>query len=554
MPVQVSLLFDGDTKKARGAFFTPPALADFLANWAVRTSGDRVLDPSCGEAALLLAAGRRLRVLGRKAPSVAGFDLHFPSIEVGRQLLAQAGVRGDLQQVDFFVEPSRPKFDAIVGNPPYIRYQSFAGDGRVKAQQAALAQGVRLSGLANAWAAFVVHSSSFLKRGGRLALVLPAVLLSVNYAAPVRKFLLHRFGSVKLVMFEERVFPEVQEEVVLLFAEGTGGTPRFEVFQVKDLHGLTAIMGMPAAEARPWTPTEADDKWTEALLPSAVASLYSSLTTAGRFTELVNWGNPDLGMVTGNNKFFTLTAQEANRLGLPRRELLRISPPGSSHLRGLTFTDSAFDELAREEKRVWLFNPSVDKPSKAALAYIETGERDGVHLAYKCAVRTPWWRVPYVRVPDLFLTYMNQDAPRLVSNDAGAAHLNSVHGVTLKPELRELGVEILPLAMLNSMTLLSAELVGRSYGGGLLKLEPKEAESLSLPSPELLAGVRDRLNGLRPQTSKHLRKNHLREIVKMVDQVVLIDGLGLKPSELESLDDAHEMMVARRATRAGNPR
>lgn len=553
MPVQESLVFDGDTRKARGAFFTPPILADFLANWAVRKPSDRVLDPSCGEAALLLAAGRRLRSLGRKTPTIAGFDLHLPSIEIGRQLLKHEGNRTDLRQVDFFAEPSRSVFDAIVGNPPYIRYQAFAGDGRIKAQQAALAQGVRLSGLANAWAAFVVHSSSFLTREGRMALVLPAVLLSVNYAAPVRKFLLQRFGSVKLVMFDERVFPDVQEEVVVLLAEGSGGTPRFEVYQVKDLHGLTAIMDMPAAEARPWTPTEADDKWTEALLPSLTASLYSSLTSAERFTSLISWGDPDLGMVTGNNKFFTLTTSEANNLGISKRELLRISPPGSSHLRGLTFTDSAFDELAQDGKRSWLFHPSVEQPSKAASDYIKKGENEGVHLAYKCAVRTPWWRVPGVRIPDLFLTYMNQDAPRLVSNDAKAAHLNSVHGVTLRPEVRKAGVELLPLAMLNSVTLLSAELVGRSYGGGLLKLEPREAESLSLPSPELLTDIRDRLIGLRPQTSKHLRNNHLREIVKMVDQVILIDGLGLKPSELDSIHDAHRMMAARRSTRAGSP-
>lgn len=553
MPVQGWLAFDGDTRKARGAFFTPPELADFLANWAVRTPRDRVMDPSCGEAALLLAAGRRLRALGGKG-MLTGYDLHLPSINTARQLLDEQGLRAEFRVADFFGEAAEARFNAVIGNPPYIRYQSFSGDGRVKAQQAALAQGVRLSGLANAWAAFVVHSSAFLKAGGRLALVLPAVLLSVNYAAPVRKFLLQRFGSVKLVMFEERVFPEVQEEVVLLFAEGKGPTPRFDVFQVKDLRGLAAIMDMPAAEARPWTPAEADDKWTKALLPKTAVSIYAALTEGERFTELIGWGDPDLGMVTGNNKFFTLTTEEATRLGLKSNELRRISPPGSRHLRGLAFTSKAFDELAQAGQRVHLFYPSVQRPSKAALAYIQAGERQGVHLAYKCAVRSPWWLVPGMRVPDLFLTYMNQDAPRLVSNDARAAHLNSIHGVTLRPDVRALGLDLLPLAMLNSVTLLGAELVGRSYGGGLLKLEPKEAEQLPLPSPVLVEAAAERLRGLRPQTSKLLRNNQLREIVRMVDQVLLLDELGLQESHLVALGDAHQMMVARRLSRAGSPR
>jgi hypothetical protein len=43
-------------QKARGAFFTPPAIAEFLSRWAVRAPDARVLDPTCGEAVFLLAA------------------------------------------------------------------------------------------------------------------------------------------------------------------------------------------------------------------------------------------------------------------------------------------------------------------------------------------------------------------------------------------------------------------------------------------------------------------------------------------------------------------
>ena len=73
------------------------------------------------------------------------------------------------------------------------------------ARRAALAQGVGLTALASSWAAFVVHAVSFLAVGGRMGLVLPAELLSVNYAAPVREFLLRRFERVRLVLFDERV-------------------------------------------------------------------------------------------------------------------------------------------------------------------------------------------------------------------------------------------------------------------------------------------------------------------------------------------------------------
>ena len=70
-----------------------------------------------------------------------------------------------------------------------------------------------------------MHAASFLAVGGRMGLVLPAELLSVNYAAPVREFLLRRFERVRLILFDERVFPGVQEEVVLLLADGHATGP-----------------------------------------------------------------------------------------------------------------------------------------------------------------------------------------------------------------------------------------------------------------------------------------------------------------------------------------
>lgn len=552
--MQLSLGFDsGEGRKARGAFFTPDALADFLADWAVREPTDRVLDPSCGEASLLTAAGRRLRALGGEG-EIHGLDVHPPSVDAAHQILEAEGFKSELRVGDFFDEEPQSRFDAVIGNPPYIRYQSFTGKDRIKAQKAAFAQGVRLSGLANAWAAFVVHASQFLKKDGRLALVLPAVLLSVNYAAPVRGFLLSHFRSVKLVLFEERVFPDVMEEVVLLLAEGRGSTQQFDVFQVKDLRGLAAITGMPAAEARPWTPTEADDKWTEALLPPQAAELYASLTTGPHFSELLTWGETDLGMVTGNNRYFTLTAADVARLGLRATETRRISPPGSRHLRGLTFTDRTFMELAQAGQRVFLFCPDRDRPSAAAQRYIELGERERVHEAYKCAVRTPWWMVPSVRIPDLFLTYMNQDVPRLVGNQAAAAHLNSVHGVTLHEEHRGLGMDLLPLTMLNSVTMLGAELVGRSYGGGLLKIEPREADRLPMPSPEAVAHAAERLRELRPQLAKQLRNSQLSTVAKAVDEVLLEEQLRLGRHEIAILVEARRMMEARRSARAARRR
>lgn len=540
-------------RKARGAFFTPAALTRFLTDWAVRSSTDTILEPSCGDAAFLLPAVDRLRSLGADgdlAGQLHGVEIHSASAKAATGRVAEHQANVTVAVGDFFDQtPPSAKFDAVIGNPPYVRYQQFTGSARAKSLEAALAQGVRLTGLASSWAAFTVHAANFLNDKGRLGLVLPAELLTVNYASQVRRFLLSRFAKVRLVLFEELVFPDVLEEVVLLLAEGTGGAPSFEVYQARNLDDLERMRD------ESWTgyaPT-GDQKWTSALLPAAALDIYERLTENDRFTTLLGWGETYLGAVTGNNGFFSLTRADAAKLGLGQGELLPISPPGSKHLRGLTFSQSAWEDLAKDSKRCLLFAPGAN-PSPAALAYIAAGEAAGVHLTYKCRSRSPWWRVPLVERPDLFFTYMNHDRPRLITNAAEAQFLNSLYGVRLKSSVRAIGRELLPLVCLNSATLLGAEVVGRAYGGGMLKHEPKEADLLPVPSPDTLEAVADDLRAIRPQVGRALGAGKPQRAIDLVDRILLKEHLGLSDKEVAGLAGARDLLFQRRITRSRGER
>lgn len=543
-------------RKARGAFFTPPTVARYVTEWAVRSSTDAVLEPSCGEAAFLHPAAERLAQLspdGRASGRLDGVELHADSAASARRLLAGVAVDSTLVTADFFSVEPEPKYDAVIGNPPYVRYQAFSGVARTNSQAAALRAGVRLTALASSWAAFTVHAALFLRPGGRLGLVVPAELMSVNYAAEVRKFLLRRFSSVRLVLFTGRIFPGVLEEVVLLLADGydpTGrsGTDHFELFEAENAEALRLPVVM-----RRWTPVPPGGKWTGSLLPSGASEAFAKVLAHDGFTTLDTWGDTTLGMVTGNNRYFALSPDRVAELGLTRSDLLPLSPPGSRHLRGLAFTESARTEMGRSGSATWLFRPAGE-PSKAARDYIDHGVRLGVEEAYKCRVRTPWWRVPLLRPAGLLLTYMNADTPRLCSNRAGVHHLNSVHGLYVRSGLKTLAMDLLPLAALNMHTFVGAETVGRAYGGGMLKIEPREADTLPVPSPELLASARAKLTALRPQVATALRGGKMTDAARIVDQVILVGELGLRRAEVSALRDAHRELMARRVARGLEPR
>jgi adenine-specific DNA-methyltransferase len=428
-----------DLRKARGAFFTPPAVARFVTNWAIRSPTDAVLEPSCGEAVFLHAVGAT-----HQGP-VVGVELHAASAVEAERTLRAEGIHADVHVGDFFLHSEFGSYDAAIGNPPYVRYQGWTGHARTKSREAALRAGVNLTNLASSWAAFTVHAALHLRAAGRLGLVLPAELLTVNYAATVRQFLLDHFSDVSLVLFEERVFPGVDVEAVLLLAEGydpagDNGTDHMDLYQVRDAQGLSDL-----AAARRWTPPGKGGRWSAGLMSADGLAAYTTATTHSGFTTLETWGDTTLGMVTGNNRYFTLSPAKVAELGLADSDVVRLSPPGSRHLRSLTLTAERLVRLGRDGEATYLFRPAGE-PSPAAWRYIESGELLDVHEAYKCRVRTPWWRVPYLRPADLFLTYMNADTPRLATNRTNAHHLNSVHGIYLRDGLRRDGMDLLPLA------------------------------------------------------------------------------------------------------------
>src|SRR5262249_14734601 len=136
-----------------------------------------------------------------------------------------------------------------------------------------------------------------------------------------------------------------------------------------------------------------------------------------------------IGFVSGANDFFVLTPEEAARWKLPQASL-RFALVRARQMPDLLVTKSDVARLAAENEHCLLWLPGSD-PTASERAYIRHGEEPGIHERYKCRVRTPWYRVPGVVVPEAFLTYMSATFPRLGRNLAGATTTNNLHAVRL---------------------------------------------------------------------------------------------------------------------------
>ncbi len=470
-----SLPADRLLRKRLGAWYTPAGIVKPLVEWAIQSPDDRVLDPCIGDGQFLTDAALRLRALGAAAPGcqLYGVDLNPDALAETRRTLARgmsAESPAELRIADFFtIEPpgdlfnALPEVDAVVGNPPYVRYQSFTGISRARALARARRAGVELPGLSSSWAAFVVHAMSFLRRGGRLALVLPEELLHASYAAAVRQHLRRVFHTTAVIRFDDFVFPDSQERVVLLCASGKHETCRGRlILSSVDLPARLSDLSGLIASGEAYSESEQPEKWRPASRDPGTEVL-DRLQREGVFVPLRELGKASIGYVSGANRYFVLRPSEVHRIGFPE-EVLVPTLIAARQVRGALFSRSELDELLRRDERCLLWNgqgttvPSVER-------YIRDGESQGISDRYKCRVRDPWYLVPGVVRPDAFLTYMADHCPRLVLNQARVTCSNNLLAVQLHKIPKRLQ-SALVVAFYNSATMLAAERTGRSYGGG----------------------------------------------------------------------------------------
>ena len=352
-----------ELRKARGAFFTPAPIADFLAAWAV---GDdpaaRILDPSCGDGVFLRAAARQLKELGAPPSSldehVYGVDLHRPSLKAATAVLEAEGLDARLVADDFFNLSTPAQLGCLL-----------PGDGRGHRQPAVCAlPGTRRRPQAGPAAPWRKGSAcrGWPPRGPR-SWCTPPVSSSLmggsrwcsrpsccpRYAEPIRRWLKRRFRAVNLVMFERLQFAEATERVVLVIARGSGGTKAFTLIPVEDAEDLPKIR----LSSMHLNVVPADDgKWTDFLLPVEQRQLLDRVVE-DHFVPLGAYGAPMLGTVTGANGFFaSQTGLESSTSIDPRH--LRDSPPGTKHLQGPDVHASQLGAAAQAGEAVWLLNPA----------------------------------------------------------------------------------------------------------------------------------------------------------------------------------------------------
>jgi len=234
----MKLIETATAEKLRGGFYTPAPIAHFILRWGMDgLNAPNILEPSCGDGVFL----RELSKTRLPYRELTAIEFDPVEAEIAREVPLE---NKQVINTDFhrFCTNTDERFDLVVGNPPYIRYQYFDEEQQALAKEIFDRAGLKYSKLTNAWVSFVVGASLLLPERGKIGMVVPAELLQVSYALQLREFLSHFYNKINIISFEKLVFPVIQQEVVLLLCERDGTDQhRIDHLELRDASQLAQL-------------------------------------------------------------------------------------------------------------------------------------------------------------------------------------------------------------------------------------------------------------------------------------------------------------------------
>ncbi len=530
------------SEKLRGGYYTPEPIAQFICNWAIDINTKGILEPSCGDGVFLNEAAKKVMEINP--------DLSIEDTIVGIELFEEEAKKASTYGTkvifgDFFgfykdnIE-GKQKFDVIIGNPPFIRYQNVDVASREIAFELMRSAGLHPNKLTNIWLPFLVLSALALSKNGKLGMVIPAELFQVSYAGETREFLAKYFDRLTLITFQKIVFEDIQQEVILLLGEKASDSKGIQVIELKDLDDLDNLDLSNFYNYEVKELNHSDEKWIKYFLSCEEIELMRKLRNNVDIVPATDLFEINVGLVSGENSFFLLNHDMVKEYQLGNATRMIIGK--TEQLKGVILSERDFKNLVEKGKKVYMFAPK-DVPfselSKEEQEYIKYGEKLGFNTGYKCRIRKNWYCVPQSWEPDAFILRQVNRYPRIILNYANAVSTDTIHKIRF---LDGVNPEYVAAAFLNSFTLALAEVTGRSYGGGVLTFEPSEIRKLMIPmkNAELLDVKKiDRL----------IRDNKIEEVLDYSDRILLVNGLGLSNNEVQMLRNIWLKLSERRLGR-----
>ena len=435
-PIPGICMEDKIDRKLRGGYYTPMDLACFLVKWVSGINPKTILEPSCGDGVFLEA----LKTLDFRGTVTA---LELDAMEAGKartrvsisDLFDITVKQGDFLNWAGAALKGNKRFDAIIGNPPFIRYQSLPDDFQHQTEVIFRDLGCAFTRHVNAWVPFLLAGFELLDSGGRMAMVVPTEILHITYAKSLRTHLARKARRIVIIDPEEIWFEETSQGAVLLLVEKKTHPQQVpEGVGIYRVRGRAFTRGNPEqifAAPRTLTGKMLEEKWTPALLSPATRDLVACPERMKGFRRFHEIASVDVGIVTGANGFFLVDDDTVRRYELEPWAHPMLGR--SAQCPGIVYDKAQHRgnaDLGQPVNFLWLRNENIGK-NPLLRHYIESGESQNLQHRYKCRIRAPWYTVPSVYATGIGLFKRGHDAPRLFLNQMRAYTTDTAYRIRI---------------------------------------------------------------------------------------------------------------------------
>lgn len=536
----MKLIKHTSAEKLRGGFYTPDTIASFILKWGINdnTSYD-ILEPSCGDGVFL----EQLKKENFGFNKIVAIELDVEEAEKANNIALN---KKFVVNTDFhaYCNETNQRFDLIIGNPPYIRYQYFDETQQNQAIQIFKRAGLKYTKLTNAWVSFIVGASLLLKEKGKIGFVVPAEILQVSYAQQLREFLASFYNKITIISFKKLVFPDIQQEVVLLLCEKNNLTNHFiEHFELTDSSDLLEF-DLNKLKSPKKKIDFKNNKWTFYFLEQEEIDFLETIAQKRSISKLGDFANVEVGITTGANNYFTIPLSTVQNYNL--EAFVKPMVGRSVQINSIIFNeeDWIYNRIKEAKAHLLVFPPKQEINGHiGANTYISIGESLGVNQGYKTSIRDNWFIIPSIKLSNALFIRRNNLFPKLILNEANAYTTDTMHRVFINPNINS---RAFVASFYNSLSLAFTEILGRSYGGGVLELMPSETENILLPYQEKNELLLYQIDQMMRQ------KLSINEILEITNQQILINGFGLTKEEVKLANNIWKKLSTRRLTR-GKP-
>lgn len=499
---QYTLKTNKEKIKKLGQYFTPAPIADFMAKW-VSKNAKNVLDPAVGNGIFF----KYIKKYNQEC-LLYGYEIDKEILEFFYNQHFN-----EVNNIDYLFSNWESKYDAIICNPPYNRFQTI--DNRNLIRNTFLKNtDINISGYTNQYILFLIKSIFQMNNFARLAYIIPSEFLNSLYGKEVKKLLLEKKLLRAIINFKNNkdIFSNATTTSCIILLDKIEKT---EVEFVL-IENINEICGLTVEKTRltnnsimvNYQKLYKSEKWLSFLNNEKEIEI-----TYNNLIPLKNICKVTRGIATGNNEYFLFSKSMIQALEIPE-SYFSLCTCKASDIKNPIFDEYELIKLINNDKKIYLLN-IYDIDNEKVVEYIKHGENIGVDKKYLPSHRMPWYSMEQKQPSPIWITTASREKIKVIRNISNILNLTTFHSIFLTNSF-EYYVDILFCYLLTPIAQNILKTNRKELGNGLDKFQPNDLNNTMVLNLALLGNSdKSKINSIYSDMKSHYNKQQINDLNKI---------------------------------------